>query len=62
MKKSLCGLKNSSKNWNKKFNNLMLSLGFINTEYEHCLYVKATKEYKIYILLYVDDLLLAGTV
>ncbi|KMQ86579.1 gag-pol polyprotein [Lasius niger] len=30
-------------------------------EYEYCLYEKAITEYKIYILLCVDDLLLAGT-
>jgi len=39
----------------------MLSLEFVNSEYEYCLYVKATTEYKVYILLCVDDLLLAGT-
>lgn len=37
----------------------MLSLGFVNSEYKYCLYVKVTKEYKSFILL--DDLLLAGT-
>lgn len=61
LKKSLYGLKCSPKDWNEKFNEFMLSLNFIRSEYEYCIYVKTTETYKLYILLYVDDVLLAGT-
>lgn len=61
LRKSLYGLKNSPKNWNDKFYELMIKLSFVRSEYEYCLYIKVTDTYKIYVLIYVDDLLLAGT-
>lgn len=61
LRKSLYGLKSSPKNWNDKFHNLMQNLSFSRSEYEYCLYIKVNEKGRIYILLYVDDLLLAGT-
>ena len=61
LNKSLYGLKSSPKDWNLKFNNVMLKLGFRRSENDYCLYVKIAKAYKLYLLLYVDDVLLAGS-
>lgn len=61
LNKSLYGLKNSPKNWNNKFDELMKSQGFRRSENDYCLYVKIFKNAKTFVLLYVDDLLLAGT-
>lgn len=61
LNKSLYGLKGSPRTWNDKFHDFMLSLSFVRSENEYCIYIKTTKTYKIYILIYVDDLLLAGT-
>lgn len=62
LRKSLYGLKSSPKNWNDKFHELMLEMKFIRCEHEYCLYIKVTESCRIYVLIYVDDLLLAGTV
>lgn len=51
----------SPKDWNLKFNNVVLKLGFRRSENDYCLYVKITEAYKLYLLLYVDDVLLAGS-
>lgn len=61
LNKSLYGLKVSPKNWNNKFNEVMLSLGFVRSNYEYCLYSKVTEKGHMYLLIYVNDLLLAGT-
>ncbi|KMQ86201.1 integrase core domain protein, partial [Lasius niger] len=61
LKKTLYGLKGSPKGWNNRFHAVMIEQGFIRSEYDYCLYVRTTKLGKIFILLYVDDLLLAGT-
>lgn len=61
LKKSLYGLKTSPKNWNDKFHELMSKMSFKRSEYEYCLYIKTNVKSKMYILIYVDDLLVAGT-
>lgn len=45
-----------------KIDHVMVSLSLIGTENEYCLYVKVTDLYKIYIIIYVHDVLTAGTV
>lgn len=54
LRKSLYGLKKSAKYWYEKFSKLMLSHGFKRSENDFCLYIKNN----LYILLYVDDLLI----
>lgn len=61
LKKSLYDLKNSPKKWNNKFNETMSSIDFVRSVYEYCLSVRIDKNTKIYLLLYVSDLLLADT-
>lgn len=61
LNKTLYGLRESPKGWNNRFHEVMIKLGFIRSEYDYCLYVKVTKLNKSFILLYVDDLLIAGT-
>jgi hypothetical protein len=58
LNKSLYGLKKSPKYWNMKFNNFMLSEGFIKSQNDHCLYFKKDNDYKMYVLLFVDDILM----
>ena len=61
LRKSLYGLKSSPKNWYKKFHELMISLNFERSPNEYCIYIKICKLCKIYILIYVDDLLIGGS-
>lgn len=61
LKKSLYGLKQSPKQWNKKFDRQMDRLGFQRSSYDDYVYIKKVNGVAVaYILLYVDDMLLAG--
>lgn len=54
LKKSLYGLKKSPKYWYEKFNETIISYGFKRSDNDYCLFTKGN----IYLLLYVDDLLI----
>ncbi|GKD94215.1 retrotransposon protein, putative, ty1-copia subclass, partial [Tanacetum coccineum] len=60
LKKSLYGLKQSPRQWYKRFDEYMLSNGFKRISYDKYVYYRsyAPGEY-IYLLLYVDDMLIA---
>ena len=62
LKKSLYGLKQASRQWHRKFDNHMLKNGFIRSKYDECVYIKKRKGVPVaYLLLYVDDMLVAGS-
>lgn len=60
LNKSLYGLKQSSRVWNERFHKFITSIGFKQSQYDHCLYISEKKEETVYLLLYVDDLILIG--
>ncbi|KAL5549944.1 hypothetical protein UlMin_000120 [Ulmus minor] len=61
LKKSLYGLKQSPKKWNKRSNSFVTSIGCSKSFYDACLYFKGNKIDDITILLlYVDDTLLTS--
>lgn len=61
LKKFLYGLKQAPYCWNKRFNNCILKLKFEQSKYDACLYIKRYASGEIiYILLYVDDIILAS--
>jgi hypothetical protein len=60
LKKSLYGLKQSPRMWYKKFDTCMLRLGFTRKKEDHCVYFKLIGNHLIYLVLYVDDMLLIG--
>lgn len=57
LNKALYGLKESPRPWYKLFNNF-ITLGFRRSKFNCCLYVKQENNLKMYILLFVDDLLI----
>ncbi|KAK6149771.1 hypothetical protein DH2020_017296 [Rehmannia glutinosa] len=61
LKKSLYGLKQSPRQWNKKFDECMLSLKFKRSSYDHCLYFKENAYVPVFLLIYVDDMLLISS-
>ncbi|KAL2235826.1 UNVERIFIED_CONTAM: Retrovirus-related Pol polyprotein from transposon TNT 1-94 [Sesamum indicum] len=61
LKKSLYGLKQAPRQWYRKFDNFMLEIGFSRCNTDHCCYVKRFDEFFIILLLYVDDMLIAGS-
>jgi hypothetical protein len=60
LKKSLYGLKQSPRMWYQKFDTYMLVLGFTRSKEDHCVYFKLIGDHLIYLVLYVDDMLLIG--
>lgn len=60
LKKSLYGLKQSPRLWNKRFHQFMKEQKFSRSEHDSCVYVKEVNFSWVYLLLYVDDMLLAA--
>jgi hypothetical protein len=60
LKRSLYGLKQSPRQWYKRFDSFMLSYGFKRSKYDSCVYIKHVNGSPIYLLLYVDDMLIAA--
>jgi hypothetical protein len=61
LKKYLYGLKQSPRQWYKKFDSFMVSQNFTRSEYVYCVYIKSFKiGIFIILVLYVDDMLIAS--
>eukprot|EP00253_Pinus_taeda_P030971 PITA_30971 len=60
LKKSLYGLKQSPRMWYQKFDTFIRGLGFTRSKADHCVYFKLIGDRVIYLVLYVDDMLLVG--
>ena len=60
LRKSLYGLRQSPRQWYKKFDSFMVSQNFIRSEYDHCVYFKGFNGIFIILALYVDDMLIAS--
>jgi len=62
LKKSLYGLKQSPRQWYKKFDSFMVSINFHRSNYDSGVYLKKLDGGDfIYLLLYVDDMLIAAS-
>ena len=59
LKKSLYGLKQSPRQWYKRFDTHMVENGFKRCNYDSCVYFKVSDDVTVYLLLYVDDMLIA---
>nr|GEY40298.1 zinc finger, CCHC-type [Tanacetum cinerariifolium] len=60
--KSLYGLKQAPKQWHQKFDEVVLSSGFLLNQSDKCVYSKFDSSGKgVIICLYVDDMLIFGT-
>ena len=61
LKKSLYGLKQSPRQWYKRFDHFMLESGFHRSIKDACVYFKRLgNDFWVYLLLYVDDMLIAS--
>jgi hypothetical protein len=62
LKRSLYGLKDAGRTWNRTLDTMLLALGAYRLDAETCLYVFKGKKGEIcYLVVYVDDLLLAAS-
>ena len=60
LKKSIYGLKQASRQWYLKFDEVITSLGFVENKVDQCIYLKTSGSKFIFLVLYVDDTLLAS--
>jgi len=60
LERSIYGLKQSSRSWYFKFHESITSFGLTMVSEDYCVYVKKTTRGIMFLLLYVDDILLAG--
>lgn len=59
IEKSLYGLKQSPKQWYKRFDGFMLGHGYFLCDYDSCVYFRKISDGSFVYLLYVDDMLIA---
>ena len=60
LKKSLYGLKQSLRQWYKRFDSYMVHIGYTRCEYDCCVYVRIFDDGSyLFLLLYVNDMLIA---
>ncbi|PKI39342.1 hypothetical protein CRG98_040208, partial [Punica granatum] len=60
LKRSIYGLKQASRSWNRRFDEAVKSFDIIKNEDEPCVYKKATRSMIAFLVLYVNDFLLIG--
>jgi hypothetical protein len=61
LKKSLYGLRQSPRQWYKKFDSFMVRQNYTRSEDDHCVYFKKlNNDIFIILVLYVDDMILAS--
>lgn len=61
LQRSLYGLKQAARAWNIKFNDALISIGFVRSEADYCLYIKGVGGGEsVYIVMHVDDVLCVG--
>jgi len=61
LKKSIYGLKQASRQWYLKFDETIRSFGFKQNVEDNCVYAKFKNGKYIFLILYVDDILLASS-
>ena len=60
LKKSIYGLKQASRQWYIKFNDTITSFGFKENTVDRCIYMKVSGSKFVFLVLYVDDILIAA--
>ncbi|WVZ02271.1 hypothetical protein V8G54_023077 [Vigna mungo] len=61
LQKSLYGLKQSPRQWYRKFDDFLIKLNFKRCNYDDCVYTLNHGGEMLYLLLYVDDILIASS-
>jgi hypothetical protein len=60
LQKSIYGLEQASRSWNICFDEKIKEFGFMRSEDEPCVYVRTSGSIVVFLVLYVDDILLMG--
>ena len=60
LQRSIYGLKQASRSWNLRFDEVIKEFGFVQNKEESCIYKKVSGSSVSFLVLYVDDILLVG--
>ncbi|GJZ90850.1 putative RNA-directed DNA polymerase [Tanacetum coccineum] len=60
LQRAIYGLKQASRQWNKRFDEEIKRFGFTQNRDEPCVYRKASGSNVVFLILYVDDILIMG--
>ncbi|GJV50511.1 zinc finger, CCHC-type containing protein [Tanacetum coccineum] len=60
LQRSIYGLKQASRSWNKRFDEEIKKFGFTQNHDEPCVYKKASGSNVTFLILYVDDIIIMG--
>jgi hypothetical protein len=60
LQRSIYGLKQASRSWNLRFNEVIKGSGFVQNIEESCIYKKMSGSAVSFLVLYVDEMLLIG--
>lgn len=60
LQKSLYGLKQASREWNKRFQDFIVNLGFRQSQADSCLYIAWKDGEAVFLIIYVDDIIIAS--
>lgn len=60
LNRSIYGLKQASRSWNKRFDEIIKTYGFHQNEDEPCVYQLKENQVVVFLVLYVDDILIIG--
>ena len=61
LRKSIYGLKQASRQWYLKFHEVRMTFGFKENSVDQCIYLKVSGSKFLFLVLYVDDILLASS-
>lgn len=61
LQKLVYGLKQALRAWYEALQNFLISIGFHTSNVNHYLFVKKDQQFIIYLLIYVDEILLTGS-
>ena len=61
LNKSIYGLKQAAKNWYEELANFLIQQNFVRSKNDYCLFSKNEKDKKLFVLSWVDDLVIAGS-
>ena len=61
LQRSIYGLKKVSRRWNLRFDEAIKEFGFMKNEDEPCVYKKVSVSAIVFLVLYVDNILLIGS-
>lgn len=61
LRKSLYGLRQAARNWNQTLNKMLIKSGFRQSNEDKCLYTLTQEKEVCYVLIHVDDMLVASS-